>query len=168
MTSYIRLIAHAEDFFTRHYQVERFNAEFLEQIDNFTGINEKYPIVYMVLESSTIFEYLAEFTVSLYCLDIIQKDRANINTIVSDCDLILKDYYRYIKDGDDSTIEVLQVPAFEYLNNAFCDYLAGAKMTINIEVETQSLCELPIYEENFIIDGEGNDIITNGNLLIYK
>ena len=124
-------------------------------------------MVFMSLDSSSTTDYLGEFTISLHCLDVIQKDRANINNIVSDTQLILQDLYRYLKDGDDTSIYVNSSANYTPLNNAFCDYLAGNVMTLSIEVETQSLCELPLFNENVIFDGVDDILTGNGNLLIY-
>ena len=169
MISYIQLINKLKTFFESNMFVQRFESDFLEQFDNYSGQNEKYPMVFMSLDSSSTTDYLGEFTIQLHCLDVIQKDRANINNIISDTQLILQDLYRYLKDGDDTSIYVESSANYTPLNNAFCDYLAGNVMTLSIEVETQSLCELPLEDENLtgIWDGE-NDILTgNGNLLIY-
>lgn len=164
MTSYIKLISYIENFFNSHAQVFRFGADFLEQIDNFTSKNEKYPLVFMSLQSSNTLDYLATFTIELHCLDIIQKDRANINNIISDTQLILQDLYRYLRDSDVLPIDVLSGADYEPLNNAFCDYLAGNKLTLIVEVNTQSLCEIPtnIFEDSYPIFLDENTILTGG------
>lgn len=147
----------------------RFGAEALEQIDNFTEKNEKYPLVFMSLQSANTLDYLATFTIELHCLDLIQDDRANINNIWSDTQLILQDLYRYLRDADELPIDVLSGADYDFLNNAFCDYLAGTKLSLTVEVLTQSLCELPIeleqefspifLEENNILSGGENTVI---------
>lgn len=168
MTSYIQLINKLKVFFESNKFVQRFECDFLEQFDNYSGKNEKYPMVFMALDSASTTDYLGEFTVSIHCLDVIQKDRTNINNIVSDTHLILQDLYRYLVDGSDTSIYVNGGASYIPLNNAFCDYLAGNVMTISVEVETQSLCELPlIAEENTIWDGESDILTGNDNLLIY-
>ena len=169
MTSYIQLINKLRTFFESNMFVQRFESDFLEQFDNYSGKNEKYPIVFMSLDSSSTTDYLGEFTISLHCLDVIQKDRKNINNIISDTQLILQDLYRYLVDGNDTSIYVNGGASYTPLNNAFCDYLAGNLMTISVEVETQSLCELPLNKDNDTVIWDGiDDILTgNGNLLIY-
>jgi surface protein len=77
-------------------------------------------------------------------LDIIQKDRANINTIVSDCHLILKDLYLYFKDGSDLEVDVIGDPTMAPLNNDLLDYAAGWVMTITFEVEGYTVCAIPM------------------------
>jgi hypothetical protein len=164
MTSYIKLISYIQNFFNSHAQVYRFGSDFIEQIDNFTAKNEKYPLVFMSLQSSNTTDYLATFTIDLYCLDIIQKDRLNINNILSDTHLILQDLYRYLKDSETLPIDVLSGADYTPMNNAFCDYLAGNQLTLVVEVETQSLCELPIdiFEDSYPIFLAENNILSGG------
>lgn len=164
MTSYIKLISYIESFFNSHTQVYRFGADFLEQIDNFTDKSEKYPLVFMSLQSSNTTDYLATFTIDLHCLDVIQKDRANINNVISDTQLILQDLYRYLKDAELVPIDVLSGADYLPLNNAFCDYLAGNLLTLVVEVETQSVCELPIdiFEDSYPIFLAENNILSGG------
>jgi hypothetical protein len=118
----------------------------------------------MSLQSSNTTDYLATFTIDLYCLDIIQKDRLNINNILSDTHLILQDLYRYLKDSETLPIDVLSGADYTPMNNAFCDYLAGNQLTLVVEVETQSLCELPIdiFEDSYPIFLAENNILSGG------
>jgi len=168
MTSYIQLIEIVQGFFDSHGQVKRFNADFLEQFDNYSSVNEKYPIVFMSLNSVLTDSYLATFTIELHCLDVIQKDRKNINLILSDTHLILQDFYRWLKDGDRRDIYPTTAMTIEPLNNAFCDYLAGCRMTLDVEVNTQSYCELPInISENFNpISLDEETLLNGGNNII--
>jgi len=144
MTSYISLLNKIEAFCNAHLQIKKYKGEFKEQMPNFSTINEKYPIVFIVptLDSETL--ELNQFTLDIYCVDIIQKDRANLNTIVSDCHLILKDLYLYFKDGSDLSVDVIADPTMTPLNNFDLDYVAGWVMTITFEVEGYSVCAIPM------------------------
>ncbi len=94
MTSYQGLLNKLETFFNNHLQVKKFGGEFREQMPNFSTLDERYPLVYVVPTSETSGMNTNVFTLDIYCVDIIQKDRANINTILSDCQLILNDLYQ--------------------------------------------------------------------------
>ena len=98
MTSYISLLNKIEAFCNAHLQIKKYKGEFREQMPNFATTDEKYPVVFVVPTSDTETLELNQFTLDIYCVDIIQKDRANLNTIVSDCHLILKDLYIYFKE----------------------------------------------------------------------
>jgi len=144
MTSYIQLLDKIETFCNDHIQIQKFGGEFKEQMPNFATQNEKYPIIFVVPTSDTEGLELNQFTLDVYCLDIIQKDRANLNTILSDCHLILKDMYLYFKDGDDLSVEVIADPSMTPLNNFDLDYVAGWVMSITFEVEGYSVCAIPL------------------------
>ena len=88
------VIKRLETFCDSHLQVQKFGADFLEQLPNFATQDEKYPVVFVnVPTSASLNENLNTFSLEVYCLDIIQKDRDNIITILSDTQLILNDIY---------------------------------------------------------------------------
>jgi hypothetical protein len=143
-TTYQKLLNKIEAFCNAHLQIKKYKGEFKEQMPNFATLDEKYPIVFVVPTGDTEGLELNQFTLEVYCLDIIQKDRANINTIVSDCHLILKDLYLYFKDGTDIEVDVIGDPTMTPLNNDLLDYAAGWVMTITFEVEGYTVCAIPM------------------------
>jgi hypothetical protein len=143
-TTYQKLLNKIEAFCNAHLQIKKYKGEFKEQMPNFATLDEKYPIVFVVPNGDTEGLELNQFTLEVYCLDIIQKDRANINTIVSDCHLILKDLYLYFKDGTDLEVDVIGDPTMAPLNNDLLDYAAGWVMTITFEVEGYTVCAIPM------------------------
>ena len=134
MTSYIQLINKINAFCSAHYQIKRFGAEFGEQRPNLATESEQYPYVFMSPISGTPNYDLNQITVEITCYDIIQKDRANLNTIVSDCHLILTDLFGYYNQGKDEDIIALSASQSP-LNNYDLDYVAGWSMTITFELE---------------------------------
>jgi len=82
------------------------------------------------------------FAMDIYCVDIIQKDRANINTILSDTNLILNDLYLYFSQGSDLSIDA-QVPTLIPVNNFDLDYVAGWQMSITFEVDQYCVNDIP-------------------------
>lgn len=146
MTSYIQLLDKIELFCNNHIQIQKFGGEFKEQMPNFATQNEKYPIIFVEPVSSVDGLELTQFSVNIYCVDIIQKDRANLNTILSDCHLILRDMYLYFHDGTDLTIDVITEPSFTPLNNYDLDYVAGWVGAFTFEVEGHTECEIPFKQ----------------------
>jgi len=146
MTSYIQLLDKIELFCNNHIQIQKFGGEFKEQMPNFATQNEKYPIIFVEPVSSVDGLELTQFSVNVYCVDIIQKDRANLNTILSDCHLILRDMYLYFHDGTDLTIDVITEPSFTPLNNYDLDYVAGWVGAFTFEVEGHTECEIPFKQ----------------------
>ena len=138
------VIKRLETFCNSHLQVQKFGADFLEQLPNFATQDEKYPIVFVnIPNSATVGENLNTYSLDIYCLDIIQKDRDNIITILSDTQLILNDIYLDLQTGTDWTIDVTSA-SMTPLNNDLLDYAAGFVMTLDIEVETYCVTDIPV------------------------
>ena len=144
MTSYYALLNKLETFFNAHLQVKKFGGEFREQMPNFSTMDERYPLVYVVPTSELSGMNTNVFTLEVYCVDIIQKDRANINTILSDTQLILNDLYLYYTDGSDLSVTVITDPTMTPLNNFDLDYVAGWVGTFTFEVDQYSVCAIPL------------------------
>jgi hypothetical protein len=173
MTSYKGLLNKIEAFCNAHLQIKKYGGEFKEQMPNFSTENEKYPIVYVVPTSDISDLNTNQFTLDIYCVDIIQKDRANINTIISDCNLILNDLYLYFLDGNDLTIDVIGASNGSPLNNFDLDYSAGWVKSITFEVGAYSVCAIPMNPISpnpplvcdnavqIIEDIEGNELYNN-------
>lgn len=115
---------------------------------NFATKDEKYPIVYIVPTSATPTENTNDFTLEIYCFDIIQKDRENINVILSDCQQILYDLYTYFINSNDYAFDVVDTPSFVPLNNDLLDYCAGWVMTATFSVNNWTDCAVPLEQGN--------------------
>ena len=152
MTSYYSLLNKIEAFCDAHLQIKKYAGEFREQMPNFCTLDEKYPVVFVAPNGSLNTLNQKEFTLDIYCVDVIQKDRANLNVILSDTELILNDLYLYFSDGDDWTIDVLSAPSLQPVNNFDLDYVAGWFMTITFQVEGYCVEAIPMEP---IIPGEG-------------
>jgi len=142
MTSYKQLIDKIEDFCGDQLQVQKFGSDFEEQLPLFATQDEKFPIVYVSPVSSTYGDALNSISIEIRCLDIIQKDRANINTILSDTHQILNDIYLDINTGTDLSIDVLS-SSVSPLNNDLLDYAAGWVLSLDLEVETYCVDDIP-------------------------
>jgi hypothetical protein len=144
MTSYIQLLNKIEAFCNAHYQIQRYGGEFREQMPNLSTESEKYPIVFVTPTGGTPLYDTNQISLDIYCVDIIQKNRANINTIVSDCHLILTDLYGYFSQGSDLSVDVIGQPSQTPLNNLDLDYVAGWMMTIVFEVNGYCVEAIPM------------------------
>ena len=144
MTSYITLLSKIEQFCNAHLQIKKYGGEFREQMPNFSTKDEKYPIVFVEPLSDLEDLNTNQFSINVYCVDIIQKDRANLNTILSDCQLILKDMYVYYINDMDAQLDVVGTATMTPLNNYDLDYVAGWVMGITFEVATYGPCEIPM------------------------
>lgn len=157
--SYIGLVNYIENFAQNHLQIRRFKAEFDEQLPNFATETEAYPILFMSPSSNVYAQNDDRFVVNFYCFDVIQKDRSNINTIYSDCSLILNDLKKFIQDGDNYLFNVDSIEATATpINNALLDYVAGVQMQLIIQVDTYSYCEIPL-DDGILVPTSGVDVV---------
>ncbi len=177
MTSYITLLSKIEQFCNAHLQIKKYGGEFREQMPNFSTKDEKYPVVFVEPVSDLEDLNTNQFSINVYCVDIIQKDRANLNTIVSDCQLILKDMYVYYINDMDAQLDVVGTSTMTPVNNFDSDYVAGWVMSITFEVSTYGACEIPMNPiepvevecepgnvENS--DGSYQDVAPSGEILV--
>ena len=174
MTSYISLLSKIEAFCNAHLQIKKYGGEFREQMPNFATKDEKYPVVFVTTTSDTEALNTNQFTVDIYCVDLIQADRANLNSIISDCQLILKDMYVYYTNDNDVEIDVVGTASMTPLNNQDLDYVAGWVMSITFEVASYGDCAIPMNPINpnppspgcadatqIIINSEGTQLYVN-------
>ena len=141
--TYFEIIKRLETFCNNHLQVQKFGADFEEQLPNFATQDEKYPIVFVSPVSVSNGENLNTFSIEVRCLDIIQKDRANIINILSDTQLILNDIYLELQTGTDLSIDIIN-DSLTPLNNDLLDYAAGWVMSLDLEVETYCVTDIPV------------------------
>jgi hypothetical protein len=144
MNSLQAITNHIEQFYNNHLQVKKVGSDFKEQLYNFATQDEKYPIVFIVPVSVNPTENTSEFNFDIYCFDIIQKDRANIITILSDTQQILNDLYVYFTYSNDYSFDVIGLPNFQALNNDLLDYAAGYVMNITLTVNDWTDCAVPL------------------------
>ena len=146
--TYLKLLQLFESFASAHLEVRRFKSDFLEQLQNFGTEGNSYPIFYVVPTPATfggidIYSDMNQYGFTVYCLDIIQEDRANINAILNTTSLILNDFHKWLKDGDIPGIDLLSDSFITPINNYALDGLAGWSLNITVEVSTYSVCEIP-------------------------
>jgi len=144
MNSLQAIIDHIEQFYNNHLQVKKVGSDFKEQLFNFATNDEKYPIVFVVPVTVNPADNTSEFNFDIYCFDIIQKDRANIITILSDTQQILNDLYVYFTYSNDYSFDVIGIPNFQPLNIDLLDYAAGYVMNITLTVNDWTDCAVPL------------------------
>jgi hypothetical protein len=174
MVSYIQLLQDIDvNFVQQRVDLKKYDSDFYSEINNYATANEKYPMLYVTLVESFYNDYTTNFVCDVYCMDIIQKGRQNINTILSDTHLILNDLIKYYKLTP-GKIDIINQPSITPINNGLLDYAAGNVARISFELENYSLCDIPLIDNfpsidtNFIIDEFGNIIQDeNGNNLIW-
>lgn len=151
-TTYIRILRAIELFAKEHLQIQKFSSDFPEQLPNFATKDEAYPILY-VSPSNAVFDLNTNrFDLRVFCYDVIQKDRTNINTILSDTNSILNDLVLWLREGDLAGIDLINEPNVSPINNDLLDYVAGWELTLTLEVDTYTVCDIPFNETPIVTD----------------
>ena len=160
--TYLKLLQLFESFSSAHLEVKRFKSDFLEQMQNFGIETEEYPVLYCVPSSNVFgadeFTDRNQYTFTFYSVDIINKGRTNINPILNTTALILNDLHLWLKDGELPGVDVLDASSINPVNNYLLDYVAGWSMTITMDVDSYSVCQIP-FSESPIISVETCDIV---------
>ena len=156
--SYINILQTIESFASAHLQIKKFASDFPAQMPNFATKNEEYPILFVSPTTSIFQENTNRYEIDVYCFDIIQSDRENINTILSDTNLILNDLNRWMLDGDLFGIDNVSTSQCTPIDNSLLDYAAGWVMRMTFETDTYGVCEIPFSDSPVVIT-EVNNIV---------
>jgi hypothetical protein len=146
MISYLQAVNVIKSFADDHLQINRFDFEFKEQMQNLATLNEAYPFLYVVPLASDTITNVNEFEVEIYCVDRLQKDRTNVNYVVSDTNQILNDLVLWLEEGQDD-IEIVGTATQTPINNDLLDYVGGWVLRVRLQVEKIGLCEIPLGGE---------------------
>jgi hypothetical protein len=176
MISYIQVLDVFKTFAQGHLQIQKFDFEFREQMPNLATVNEAYPMLFVVPVGGSTLENVREFDIDVYCVDRYQKDRSNVNYVISDTDLILGDLTRWLEEGQND-IEVVRTYTTTPINNDLLDYVGGHVMRMRVQVDRIALCEIPFDGEqptpptcpSAIVrnsDGTWSDIVASGGTYI--
>lgn len=147
MISYLQAVNVIRTFANNHLQVNKFDFEFKEQMQNLATKNEAFPFIFVVPVGSDTLANVNEFDVDIYCVDRLQKDRSNVNYIVSDCNKILNDLVLWLEEGQ-TDLEVIGTSTQSPINNDLMDYVGGWVLRVRLQVEKIGLCEIPLGDDN--------------------
>jgi hypothetical protein len=147
--NYIKLIKILENFCAAHMEVKRFSSDFSEQLQNFTSEAPDWPCVFaspnsiLLQDQNMTRSYLNRVSMTIWCVDLIQEDRGNVNTIMASTSLILNDLFKFFVENDFPGIAIRGNASLRPLNNWTLERAAGWAMTVDFEVETYSDCDIP-------------------------
>lgn len=153
-----------------HASIKKVGADFVSEMGEILTESERYQALFIALDDGvSLGEGVNTFELEIYCLDIIQKNRANIISVVSDTGLTLNDLFLELSDGENTDFETDLIGEIERVNNSMLDYLAGSKMRVRITVESYSVCEIPVGDfiepqtpcpAGTVINSEGTILLT--------
>lgn len=167
MISYLQAVNVIKTFADQHLQINKFDFEFKEQMQNLATLNEAYPFLYVVPIASDTIVNVNEFDVEIYCVDRLQKDRTNVNYVISDCNQILNDLVLWLEEGQND-IEIVGTATQTPINNDLLDYVGGWVLRVRLQVEKIGLCEIPLNGEQPTPPECADAIVVNSDGTYYE
>lgn len=133
--SYLFLKQSIDGYLSTNTMVGKYKGEFREQMPNFSTKDEIYPVVFFVPISSDVGMNTSVYSFDFYAVDILLKDRSNIDFALNDTRNILEDLFNHFFD------DIIDgIATFESLNNFDLDYVVGWKMSVNFEIVKNYPC----------------------------
>lgn len=137
-----------QNFFLNPARAQRFKMEFEEQMATDSEEEKPFPYVFAAFGGTVENEGVTEFTVDLYCWDLLNEGRTNTVDIISDTHQILRDFYKWLENDGDPYIIVPPMPNIDPLNNGLLDVAAGNVIRgLTFELPSSDPCEIPTAEE---------------------
>lgn len=150
--SYSTIINALNQFADNHLSVKRFKTSFFDQFNTFSSNDNTFPILYAVPNDVSMDEYIDRYSIRIYCVDILQKDRSNEAAILNDTLWVLRDLRNWLNISDNN-LNILNNPRAIPVNNFLTEFTVGWYLDFEIEANAESNdCSIP-FSPNFIFSG---------------
>lgn len=137
-----------EQFANAHKVIKRFKISFLEQFGNFSTADNLFPILFAIPTDVVMLNYVDHFSLRMYCVDILQKDRSNEKTIINNTQLVLRDFKNWIELEESHGLSVINNPVAVPVNNYLMEDAVGWYMDMTIELAPMtSDCAIPFQTD---------------------
>lgn len=175
MTSYNQAIVLLRAFANAHEQVQRFNDEFREQLENFATSGTSWPIMFVEpVGADSLSDFGSYIELNVYCLDRLRKDRKNTSDVVSDTHQILEqDLVTWLEENFEDIGVEFPYPAVPY-NNMLLDYVAGWSMRVRVDIERIAECEIPMTtvpsgsteceDADYSVENSNSTVLASGSI----
>lgn len=147
--NYLIFTNYLKAFSDAHMQVKRYKSDFADQLQNFGSGGVTYPLLYCAPSNYTFTpnkftgSRLNTLSVNVYCIDLLLDDRSNVTSILNTTSCILNDLFKWLTEGDLPGIDLLGVSPLRPLNNYTMESCAGWVMTVNVQLESYGVCDIP-------------------------
>ena len=122
---YNTIVNSLNQFSENHLSIKRFKCSFFEQMDNFSTSGNSFPILYAIPNDVSFEENIDVMSFRVYCVDVLQKDRSNEQTILNETLLILRDLTNWFKQDDYNNLNILNNPRAIPVNNFLTEFTTG-------------------------------------------
>jgi len=137
---------HFRAFAEAHQQIERIHFDYEEQLSNYAGEDDSYPIMYVIPLDSEHDQGINRLGFRVSFFDIIQKDRSNVSNLNNLVELLVNDFLRYYDKDGDAPFYFEDVATSNPLNNYLPDYCIGRYVEIEIVADSYSICSIPMAD----------------------
>ena len=148
MFTYNNIITLFNNIAVAHEQIESFGTGGLLEVDGTIKPGFKYPLLWVAPINSVIRENVQERTFNVLVMAQVDKDKTYEQEILSDCELILSDVIKVLRNENDY-YEAPGEQFFVPFKENFGDWLTGwrAEVTILSDVNGTA-CDVPILSFN--------------------
>lgn len=148
--TYNQLVTLIETQFAQpHFQINKFEEGFVDDLDQFLTKNEFWPAMYMQpifvreLVTDDSVSAVAEYEFRFFFIDLIKNDDNNLREVISDRLSVARDFVNWVRQAPND-INLLENPTIEPIRNIDLDYCAGWVCTVLLEVNVErSDCTIP-------------------------
>lgn len=150
--TYNQLVQIINDFAQGHFQINKFEEGFVDDINPFLTKNQYFPAMYM--NTISVRELLMDdsvsgvssFEIEFYFLDLLKNNDNNLREVMSDQLSIARDFINWLRQGDNG-LNLLEEPSLRPIKSIDLDYSAGWVTSLLIEVAVErSDCSIPRCE----------------------
>lgn len=160
--NYLTIKSVLDTFATNHDELKRFKVSFQEQLDNFVAEDGSFPILFSEILDLSFSESEDVYTYRIYCLDLLQKDRSNQDTILNTTSTILSDLTNWLRLNYEAPVVLLNSPRAIPVSNYLMDFTAGFYADFEFEVVGQkSDCLIPFTNQYIQFTGATCDVSYN-------
>ncbi len=150
--NYNTIINTLNQFANAHLSLKRFKVSFFDQMDPFTSSDNSFPILYVIPNDVSFQENIDVISFRVYCVDLLQKDRSNEQTVLNQTLLIQRDLTNWLRQSDND-LNILNNPRAIPINNFGTDFTVGWYVDFEIEATPETTdCSIP-FSSNFQLTG---------------
>lgn len=151
--NYNEVINALSQFSNAHLTVKRFKTSFFTEIDNFATAENSFPILYVVPSDVSFEEQIDVMSMRIYCVDILQKDRSNEQSILNETLLVLRDLVNWIRETSTLDLNIVGTPRAVPVTNFLTEFTTGFYIDISVETSPETNdCSIP-FSTNFQFSG---------------
>lgn len=140
MVSLNQIVSRIQGIADQHYMVKSFAAGDISQLEEKDSINDMlYPRVFLNRLGATSTGGALYYNFELVITDLVQKDRANEQEVISDCMQIATDFvtimerFEYINESADAFLSPSQTINYNILSEAYSNRVSGAVVSFQIK-----------------------------------